>query len=147
MPIRGLVPSLRLDFSTRERCGVNRLDPCMARCQAAFRFRPLRPPQSTRIVDIAASERSAARARTMGTYPRLQVLLHRNRAEHPMTEDLRCPDCDSPAVIFPQATNERAGVRCGGCGKLSLHGPSSGDCWSVTLLSHAAESRLVTTGC
>jgi ribosomal protein S27E len=74
---------------------------------------------------------------------RLKVLLHRNRAEHTMTEDLRCPDCNSPTVIFPQATNERAAVRCGGCGKLLA---TRGQ-FRRLLERHAAESRLVTTGC
>jgi hypothetical protein len=60
-----------------------------------------------------------------------------------MTEDLCCPDCDSPAVIFPQATNERAAVRCGGCGKLLATRAQ----FRRLLERHAAESRLVTTGC
>jgi transcription elongation factor Elf1 len=60
-----------------------------------------------------------------------------------MTEDLRCPNCDSPTVVFSQATSERAAVRCGGCGKLLATRAE----FRRLLQRHAAESRLVTTGC
>ena len=60
-----------------------------------------------------------------------------------MTEDLRCPDCNSPAVILPRATNERAAVRCGGCGKLLATRAQ----FRRLLERHATKSRLVTTGC
>jgi transcription elongation factor Elf1 len=35
-----------------------------------------------------------------------------------MTQELTCPNCDSPTVVFHKATNDRAVVRCGGCGTL-----------------------------
>jgi RNase P subunit RPR2 len=67
-----------------------------------------------------------------------------------MAEELTCPNCDSPAVVFHKAavvfhkaTNDHAAVRCGGCGTLLA---TRGQ-FRQLLERHAAQSRLVTTGC
>ena len=33
-----------------------------------------------------------------------------------MPEGLTCPNCDSPSVVYPEATKDHAAVACGGCG-------------------------------
>jgi ribosomal protein S27E len=60
-----------------------------------------------------------------------------------MTEELNCPNCDSPTVVFHNATNDHAAVRCGGCGTLL----ATRSQFRQLLERHAAQSRLVTTGC
>jgi transcription elongation factor Elf1 len=60
-----------------------------------------------------------------------------------MTEELNCPNCDSPAVVFHKTTNDQAAVRCGGCGTLL----ATRDQFRRLLARHAAESQLATTGC
>jgi transcription elongation factor Elf1 len=60
-----------------------------------------------------------------------------------MTEELTCPNCDSPTVVFHKETNDLAAVRCGGCGTLL----ATRDQFRQLLERHAAQSRLVTTGC
>jgi transcription elongation factor Elf1 len=60
-----------------------------------------------------------------------------------MTEELTCPNCDSPTVVFHKEANDRAAVRCGGCGTLL----ATRDQFRQLLERHATQSRLVTTGC
>jgi hypothetical protein len=60
-----------------------------------------------------------------------------------MAEELTCPKCDSPAVVFHKVTNDHAAVRCGGRGTLLA---TRGQ-FRQLLERHAAQSRLVTTGC
>jgi transcription elongation factor Elf1 len=60
-----------------------------------------------------------------------------------MIQELTCPNCDSPTVVFHKATKDRAVVRCGGCGTLL----ATRDQFRKLLERHAAQSRLVTTGC
>jgi ribosomal protein S27E len=60
-----------------------------------------------------------------------------------MTEELTCPSCDSPTVVFHTETGDHAAVRCGGCGTLLA---TRGQ-FRQLLERHAAQSRLVTTGC
>jgi transcription elongation factor Elf1 len=60
-----------------------------------------------------------------------------------MIQELTCPNCDSPTVVFHKSTKDRAVVRCGGCGTLL----ATRDQFRQLLERHAAQSRLVTTGC
>ena len=60
-----------------------------------------------------------------------------------MPEGLTCPNCDSPSVVYPEATKDHAAVACGGCGTfLATRGQ-----FRQLLERQAVQSRMVTTGC
>jgi hypothetical protein len=58
-------------------------------------------------------------------------------------EGLPCPNCDSPSVVYPEATKDHAAVACGGCGTfLATRGQ-----FRQLLERQAVQSRMVTTRC
>jgi ribosomal protein S27E len=70
-------------------------------------------------------------------------LLHCNGRGNPMSDEISCPNCESPSVVYSEATKGDGPVVCGACGAFRA---SRGQ-FRHLLERHAARSGLLTTGC